>query len=365
MIIVHYIPDVDQRSGGTSTYMRMVALALGQQVELHVFTHSSPNPLSLPHCRLHYLPRFTLTGWKKMVARQLTKVHPDVVHINGCWTPTCAIFQCAAQSLGIPVAITTHGMLEPWIMARHYYTRKWLALKLYQASALRRANMLVATAQREAANLHTLAYNRRVCVIHTGVNIGNIPVKKAWTKSNTMLFLGRIHQVKGIWCLLSAVRKARTLLGNYKLIIAGQGEGQDIDRINKYIAQWHLDGMVQYVGGVYGDDKWRLLQQADFLVQPSYTENFGLSVAEALASGTPVITTNGTPWHCLNTAHCGVCIDTGVESLEQTLAHFATLSAAELETMGRNGRQLIENNYSVQAMGKNMIQLYRSLKPTC
>ncbi len=361
MIVVHYIPDIDQRSGGTSTYMRMVALALGQQVELHVFTHRSPNPLRLPHCTVHYLPRFSIVGWKRLVARQLTMIHPDIVHVNGCWTPTCAGFQRVAQSLDIPVALTPHGMLEPWIMARHYYTRKWLALQLYQASALRRADMLVATSEREASHLRTLAYNERVCVIHTGIDIGSIPMKEKWAKSNTMLFLGRIHQVKGIWCLLDAMRMVRSGLGNYRLIIAGEGESQDIERMNKYIAQWHLGDMVQYVGGVYGQEKWQMLQRVDFLVQPSYTENFGLSIAEALASGTPVLTTDGTPWHNLNTAHCGTCIATGAESLANALTHFVTLSATELEVMGRNGRQLIENSYSVRAMGKSMIELYRGM----
>lgn len=361
MIVVHYIPDIDQRSSGTATYMRMVVAALAHRVELHVFTHRSAHQLDMPGSKVHYLPPFSLWGWQKMVVRQLVALHPDVVHVNCCWMPACAAFQRAAQMLHIPVALTTHGMLEPWIMARHYYTRKWPALRLYQAAALTRADMLVATAEREASHLRTLAYNGRVCVIHTGIEIGSIQIKASWVKRRTILFLGRIHQVKGIWCLLDALRMARAHMDGYRMIIAGEGEQRDIDHLHNCIQQWHLGDMAHYVGGKYGDDKWQLLRQADFLVQPSYTENFGLSIAEALAAGTPVITTNGTPWKDLDAQYCGTCIATGEDALAQALISFVGLSASELEAMGRNGRQLIEARYSAQAMGQRMIELYQNL----
>ncbi len=361
MIVAHYIPDIDQRSGGTATYMRMVAVSLKGMAELHVFTHRSAHQLDMPYGTVHYLPKFSLWGWKRAVEEQLSAISSDIVHVNCCWMPACAAFQRVAQAMGIPVVLTPHGMLEPWIMACHYWTRKWPALQLYQATALRRADMLVATADSEAQHLHHLAYNGRVCVIHTGIEIGEIRIKTSWEKRHMILFLGRIHQVKGIWCLLGALRMVRSRIKDYSVVIAGEGSADDIERLQGSIASWHMEDMVHYVGGKYGDEKWNLLRQADFLVQPSYTENFGLSIAEAMASGTPVITTTGTPWKDLDRDCCGTCIATGAEALASAIMRFTALTSKELETMGRNARQLIEARYSVGAMGKRLMEMYAEL----
>ena len=97
------------------------------------------------------------------------------------------------------------------------------------------------------------------------------------------------------------------------------------------------------------------------MVQPSFTENFGLTIAEALASGTPVITTNTTPWEQLDTTASGTCIEVGASPLANAITRFVALSSAELETMGRNARHLIETQFSVEVMGTAMMEVYREI----
>jgi glycosyltransferase involved in cell wall biosynthesis len=96
-------------------------------------------------------------------------------------------------------------------------------------------------------------------------------------------------------------------------------------------------------------------------VLPTYTECFGIVVAEALACGTPVITTKGAPWSELLIRNAGWWIEIGVEPLVSALNEALRLTHAERRVMGANGRQLIEENYSIVNVGKKMIHLYKWL----
>ena len=110
-----------------------------------------------------------------------------------------------------------------------------------------------------------------------------------------------------------------------------------------------------------GEEKWRVLREADLFVLPTHSENFGIAIAEALASGTPVITTKGTPWRDIENQHCGWWTEIGVEPTKEALRSFINMSESELETMGRNGRRLIEEKYSDTAIAKQMVNIYEKL----
>ena len=94
---------------------------------------------------------------------------------------------------------------------------------------------------------------------------------------------------------------------------------------------------------------------------PTYSENFGIAVAEALACGIPVITTKGTPWHELETRKCGWWTEIGEKSTTDALEKFLACTENELEEMGRNGRKLIEEKYSSLNMAGKMLGLYMKL----
>jgi glycosyltransferase involved in cell wall biosynthesis len=120
----------------------------------------------------------------------------------------------------------------------------------------------------------------------------------------------------------------------------------------------NISDQVQLIGGVYGAEKWKRFQQADLFVLPSYSENFGIVVAEALASGTPVLTTQGTPWQELETQNCGWWIELSVDEIVKALRTFINTSETTLEVMGKNGRQLVEEKYSIEAVARQMKELY-------
>lgn len=363
MKIVHYIPSIDRTAGGTSTYMQMLAKGLGEISEVHIITHASENPLVMENCTVHYVHNYQpfSYSWKITIAFLLDEIKPDIVHVNCCWMPACAAVQRIAQKRGYKVVLTPHGMLEPWIIKRHYWTRKVPALWLYQKAAVQRADCVQATAESERDNLLKLGYNSNIKVVRLGIDAESIEIKRSWKKSRQILFLSRVHVKKGINFLVETADVLRNELQGYKILVAGEGEADYVEAMKRMICDRGLQDIVQLIGGVYGDEKWRLFQTSDFFVLPTHSENFGLAIAESLASGTPVITTVGTPWSDLNSSEAGAWIEIGTEPLVETLRRFLSLSEDELETMGRNGRKLIETKYSAHVMAEQMMEVYKSV----
>ena len=361
MRVLHYIPSLDRTSGGTSTYMQVLAKELGRIAEVHIITHGSENPLTVENCTVHDVAGYSpLNGkFKREVEALFDAIRPDIVHVNCCWMPACAVVQRLAQRRGYKVVLTPHGMLEPWIVKRHYWTRKLPALMLYQKAAVRKADCLQATAESERENLLKLGYNRNIHVVRLGIDAEGIALKSSWKRTKQILFLSRVHVKKGINFLIEAASILRDELQGYKIIVAGEGDADYVSTLKQQIADNGLQDIVQLIGGVYGDKKWQLFQTSDFFVLPTYSENFGLAIAEALASGTPVITTTGTPWSDLNTGHAGEWIEIGTQPLIEAMTRFLALTESELEKMGRNGRRLIETKYSAKVMANDMMDVYK------
>lgn len=362
MTIIHYIPTIDRKWGGTTAYMQLLSNELGKLAEFHIITHASDNPVSIMNCEIHYIE--TTSHYRKMKKQLLSLLHdinPDIVHINGCWIPGCAYTQKWAQQLGYKAIVSPHGMLEPWIMARHYWTRKMPALLLYQKEAITKANYVHATAESEKQNLLRLGYNKKIEIIPNGIEVDKIQLKENWKRKKKILFLSRIHIKKGIEYLIEAVAALKDELSGYTITIAGEGDSNYVKQLKKKTETLHIASLFDFCGGVYDTKKWELFKNADLFLLPTYSENFGIVIAEALASGTPVITTQGTPWHELETYKCGWWKEIGTVPTIDALKQFLSLSQTELEIMGRNGRKLIEEKYSSQKMAEDMIKLYNKV----
>lgn len=160
---------------------------------------------------------------------------------------------------------------------------------------------------------------------------------------------------------MDAISEIRDLVRDYEVLIVGDGDADYIASLRQKIEDVGVSDIVKLPGSAYGEKKWQCFREADFFVLPSHTENFGFVVPEALATGTPVITTKGTPWGDLESNHCGAWIEIGAKPLAETIARFVKLDAGALEEMGRNGRALVEAKYSASAMAKTQREVYSEL----
>lgn len=363
MKVLHYIPTIDEKSGGLGAYMQLLTRDLGALCDLHVLTHRSENERKLEGCTLHYISSrwMPLSASKNEFKSLLDKLHPDVVHVNCCWTPMCSLVTFWAKEHRKKVVYTPHGMLEPWILSRHYWTRKFPAINLYQRKAIRMADILHATAESEKTNLMALGWNKNIYVIGNCINVDDIKIKSSWQRKKRILFLSRVHVKKGINFLIEAVAQLKYELDGYKVIIAGSGEDNYVNELKTLADKLGVGEMVEFVGSVFGDAKFDLYRNADLFVLPSHSENFGIVVTEALACGTPVVTTKGTPWEELVELNCGWWTEIGTEATVNALKSFLHKNEKELEKMGRNGRSLVEEKYSCKQIANEFIEMYKSL----
>lgn len=361
MKIIHFITSIDKSSGGTTVYIQLLSKGLKNYVDLLVVTGISGKPIILNSVNTRFLD-LSIVRWfklKKEIYNLLLEEKPNIVHINGIWQPQCWLFQLVAQQLNIKVVLSPHGMLDPYILQRHPQKKK-LALALYQFKAVKQANYLHATSGLELSNIRKLGFMQGAVVVPNSIDISEIKPKVSWNnKVKKILYLSRVHSQKGVEQLIEAVSKLQK--DDFELIIAGNGEQNFMEMLQHKIDKNNLEKKVHLIGGVFGDKKWELFQSADIFVLPSFSECFGIVVAEALAAGIPVITTTGTPWQELETHRCGWWIDLSVDNLVKALDEAIHTDTIELKSMGERGQKLVMNKYDIKIVAQQMKYFYEGI----
>jgi glycosyltransferase involved in cell wall biosynthesis len=285
---------------------------------------------------------------------------PDIVHIHGIWSPFLAVFAAAARRHGIPYVVSPHGMLEPWSL-RVSPMRKALALRLYQRRILEQASALHTTSEMEAANLGRLAFDgNKIHVVPNPVEEPSEHVgtdKVAPNRERVLLFLSRIHPKKGLDILLRAWNVVRP--DGWRLLIVGSGEAAYSDSLSRYCAD-HEVPRVDFHAHVEGAAREDIFRRASAFVLPTYSENFGNVVAEALIRKLPVITTTGTPWSGIVTHGCGWYIEPTLEALQGALRAATSLDAGRLADMGARGSQYARAHFTLPRVREGLLSMYRA-----
>jgi glycosyltransferase involved in cell wall biosynthesis len=125
--------------------------------------------------------------------------------------------------------------------------------------------------------------------------------------------------------------------------------------VEALIAKRGLQSDFEFLGFVSGESKQACFDAADIFVLPSYSENFGIVVAEALANEVPVITTTATPWADLVVHSCGWWVPPGVDGVATALSEAMNLNVNELRLMGQRGRKLVKDKYSWDTIGASAL----------
>lgn len=225
-----------------------------------------------------------------------------VVHFHGLWQPRHAVVSRSCAEHGAPCVVSPHGMLEAWAW-RHKRWKKWPYYHLVEKHHLRRARMLLATAPAEAARLRDVLPKTRVEVLPLGLTGGARPnydgarAALGWREGErVLLFLSRLHVKKGLELLIEALAQS-PVQPRTRLVVVGGGDPGYLTQLRDMARERHRNlPLIDWVGEVWGEDRWKYFQGADLFCLPSHSENFGLAVLEALQVGTPALTTTTTPW---------------------------------------------------------------------
>lgn len=354
--VIHAVRSLDPAAGGTSRVVVGLCRALavlGSKVSL-----LSSDSLPGSGHGLHCIPTENIVkALRNLFAGEAGK-EVLLVHAHGIWLPWNHHTALQAQVSRVPYVVSPHGMLEPWCL-RHHWLKKRLAWHLYQHRDLARARVLHATAATEAAQFRRLGLKTPIAVIPNAVDLPQAMPPRDINPAGRRraLFLSRIHPKKGLPDLVTAWKNV--LPQNWEMVIAGPDEGGHERDVRQAVAAAGLDDRFSFLGDLSDDAKWAVYRSAELFILPTYSENFGVVVAEALAAGVPVITTTGTPWQALMRHRCGWWIAPGGESLARTLAQACSLSPGILAEMGCAGMRYVCHAFRWEAIAARMRDVYR------
>lgn len=298
------------------------------------------------------------------------RVKPQIVHLHGLWN--VGLHRCAVicRRWHVPYVIAPRGMLEPWSLQQKWL-KKRTARWLYQDRDLRCAAALHATAESEAEQFRKLGFKNPVIISPNGVNVPKdspSPIPHSPSTTRRALFVSRMHPKKGVLELVEAWSNFKPHDWQCELVytVSGEFEKDYESKVKARVNELGLQDQFIFTGPLNDDEKWKAYARADLFVLPTYSENFGIVVAEALWAGVPIITTKGTPWEELEDRKCGKWIDLPEEgsnpsdwpALVSALECMMSMPDDERQEMGKRGRKLVEEKYTWDAVVKMMTKGY-------
>jgi len=379
MKILHAIPSVDARSGGPIEgvkQMGAILVSMGHQVEVasldapeDPWTKDFPLPLHpLGPTRLggfRYSPKWV--PWLRANAH-----HYDAVIVDGLWQYHGFGTWRALSGTNTPYFVFTHGMLGLWFKRTFplKHLKKWLYWPWADYRLLRDATSVLFTCEEERRQArHSFwLYNCQERVVPFGTRLPPQDAKALrelfFSRHPTLkdkrivLFLGRIHEVKGCDLLVRAFCELAPAHPDIHLVLVGSDAN---DLTPSFLAQARAAGIedrVTWLGMLSGDEKWGAFHACDVFALPSHHENFGIAVAEAMGCSKPVLISNQVNiWREIEAGGGGMVADDTLAGTRQNLQRWLRLTPEASREMGARAHATFMQRFTVQAMADGIVEL--------
>lgn len=295
----------------------------------------------------------------------------DVVHIHTLYRFTSTVAAHYCRRYGVPYILRPHGTLDPFLFRRHRL-RKRIYESLFEIRNLRSAAAVHFTANEEMRLAQSLGLHFRGIVVPLGVDV-ETPTDRDQLRNNfyhdfpetrgkrVILFLSRLNFKKGLDLLAKAFGSVARVHPDVHLFLAGP----DDEGYGKKVRQWLDDEdalpRTTFAGMLSGERKAAAIAAAEMLVLPSYSENFGFAVVEALAAGVPAIISNKVNiWREVNDAGAGLVVNCDAEELARAIS--TLLGDAELRrSLANAGKLLVAEKFTWPGVAAKMIAVYREV----
>lgn len=270
------------------------------------------------------------------------------------------------------IVLSPRGSLVEWGFSNNVlsWLKKRLYLKTFGKMILDRVDAIHLTGEYEREMFHKLIghqYDNKIFIVPNGIYL-NIPLVddslfrgkfNIEIDKKIVLFLGRIHKVKGLDILIPAFGKLCKETDNLLLVIAGPDEKGYKAKVEKMIMENNVENNILFTGHIDGELKWSAYKSAEVFVLPSYTENFGMAALEAMISGTPVVMSKevGLGWD-IKEENIAIVVDTDVDSLLNGIKRVLTENIRD--TLIKNAYKFVKN-YDIDVITDKMVKLYNTL----
>lgn len=374
MKLCHVVPSLEEQHGGPSKSVRALCLALsrlGHEVDLLTTAPDAPpegreENTGERRLRIRVFRRDAPQRLCPSVGLQtaVEMTDADVVHHHALWLRTLHYSATTARRRSLPLVVSPRGMMSDWAW-NHHRLRKAFAQALVHPRALQRTGGWHATSQDEAGDILRRGFGQPVVVAPNGVELPSsdrVAESAAyWQKAcpecatrPTALFYGRFHRKKrvleliDVW-LASAPRE-------WLLLLVGLPEEYTPEGLAALIRDRGASDRIRVFNGHGAPPPYAV---ASLFLLPSHNENFGLTVAEAMAHGVPVVVTDTTPWQQVSDSNRGWCV--AWNDYGATLRAATGADRAELRARGERARDWVGREYSWQRSAEALITFYRQL----
>jgi glycosyltransferase involved in cell wall biosynthesis len=387
--ILQIVPSVSLIYGGPSQMVLGLSKGLAHQgVDVTILTTDSNGdtgqvpldvPLDRPVCQDGYQIRYFhcspfrrykfsvgLLGWLVNHAQDY-----DVAHIHALFSPVSSMAAAIARAQKLPYILRPLGTLDPADL------QKKRQVKRLYAALLERPNLAGAaavhfTSDPEAKLSERFGVVTRDVVLPLGVDLPFVDaatvnaVRDRWgidRQSPLLLFMSRVDPKKGFDLLLPALEKLQAEGSKFHFVLAGANPQDPTyeQQIYRQIQASAIASQTTLTGFVRGQEKAALLQAADLFVLPSYYENFGIAVAEAMSAGIPVVISDRVQiCDAIAQSQSGWVAACTVNDLADQL-RAALQDATERQRRGANAQTYAQRYYGWEAIAQQMIEVYRSV----
>lgn len=350
-----------------------VAATAGDE-EVALLNGDLTKPVSRDGVNYYYFRRQTelykvsrpMTRW---LARHIGEY--DLVHIHALFSYATSAAANLAIKNRVPYVIRPLGVLNRWGMENRRRLLKQLSFRFIEQRILTKAAAIHYTSRQEKLEAEEAGATTRSVVVPLGIDTSvfqpgtgaarfyeRFPIASA---RQIILFLSRLDPKKGLDILLRAFREVHTAYPASLLVMAGDGDREFVAKLKNLAAELGIDEQVVWAGFLDGDDKTAAFAAATVFALPSYSENFGLALVEAMASGLP----------CVLSDQIGIAPDVDefqagsvvpCEDAPLASALKQLLADADLRRrFGENAVRLAISRFSIEAMTGSLIKLYTTI----